>query len=115
MKQLLFQGFLAVAQVLDLDLLPPRKFELTGVGHSQLRPQFMEQVRRFLLQVLAVRGQPRQIGLGLAIDVHFLVDGFDFGRAGNQALRHGQGRDQSVEPRDFRQGVLLGLPGRFQP
>ena len=74
----------------------------------------MEQCRRLFLQVLAIGGQSRQIGLGLAVNAQFLVDGFDLGRARYQALGHGKGRDLSIEPGDFRQGVLLGLPGRFQ-
>ena len=87
---------------------------MVRVGQNQFRPQFAEQRRRFFLQVLAFGDQARQIGLGLAVNAQPFVDGFDLGRARNQALRHGQGRDLSVEPGDFRRRLLLGLPGRFQ-
>ncbi len=115
LRQLLFEGFLAVAQVLDLNLLPPSEFELVRIGNRQIRPQLVEQGRGLFLQVLALGGQAGQIGLGLAVHAQVLVDGFDFGRTRNQALRHGQGREQSVEPGDFRHGIRLGLPDRFQP
>lgn len=112
--QLFFQSFLAVAQVLNLDLLPPRQFQLAGIGQSQLRPQLVEQRRGLLFQVFVLGGQAGQIGLGLAVNTQLFVDGFDLRRARNQPLRHGQGRNLPVEPGDFRRGVELGLTGSFQ-
>ena len=114
LSELLFKGFLAVAQVLDLEVLPPGEFQLAGVGKSQFGPQFAQQCRCFVLQLLALGDQSRQIGLGLAVDTEFFVHGFDLLRAGNEALRHVQDRDQSVKPGDFGHRVLLGLPGRLQ-
>ena len=47
LKQLLVEGLLAVTQVLDLDLLSPREFELVGIGQRQFGPQFSKSAASF--------------------------------------------------------------------